>query len=231
MEADYYDKIGFERFHQGDLEKQDTAKCIDIVRNGNNVYLEDERVELMGVSFYGSPYQPEFHQWAFNMERGEPLKKEWAKIPDQGIDVLLTHGPPLFHGDRVNLFSANVNPHTGCQDLRDRIKELKDVKFHVFGHVHEGYGVSVDEEIDDVMFVNASTVNFGYKVDNKPIMFYVKGRGREHCDVPSLWAADVSDGGLNGVDEQKEEDGGDAVIEQNEENVASHTSNDKHGQE
>ena len=139
--------MGFDRFHDGLLEKQDTTKCIDIVRNGNNVYLENTAVELMGVRFYGSPYQPEINcgsinmtiQWAFNLQRGEPLKKEWDKIPKNGCDVLLTHGPPRFHGDRVNLFSVkNDEPHVGCEDLRNRMKEIEDVQFHIFGHVHEG---------------------------------------------------------------------------------------------
>ena len=65
-----------------------------------------------------------------------------------------------------------------------------------------GYGVSVDDEIEGVTFVNASTVNHGYRVVNKPIMFYVKGRGREHCDVQSLWEREKSDDG----DEEKEKD-------------------------
>ena len=92
LEEDYYAEVGFKRFHHG--KKQDHKECVNVVRNGHSVYLEDERVELLGVSFYGSPYQPEFCQWAFNLQRGAPLKKEWAKIPDQGIDVLITHGPP-----------------------------------------------------------------------------------------------------------------------------------------
>ena len=44
--------------------------------------------------------QPEFCGWGFNLERGQPLKEKWDLIPD-GIDVLLTHGPPLGHGDLV----------------------------------------------------------------------------------------------------------------------------------
>lgn len=92
LEEDYYTKVGCKRFHHGKVH--DHRECVKVVRNGHSVYLEDERVELLGVSFYGSPYQPEFCQWAFNLQRGDALKREWAKIPDQGIDVLITHGPP-----------------------------------------------------------------------------------------------------------------------------------------
>ena len=45
------------------------------------------------MRFYGSPWQPEFHGWAFNLKRGEEIRKVWEKIPDE-VDVLITHGPP-----------------------------------------------------------------------------------------------------------------------------------------
>ena len=92
LEEDYYTETGYKRFHHG--KKQKYKECIKIAENGNNVYLLDETIELFGVKFYGSPYQPEFCQWAFNMTRGQQLKDEWAKIPQSGIDVLITHGPP-----------------------------------------------------------------------------------------------------------------------------------------
>ena len=56
----------------------------------------------------------------------------------------------------------------------------------------------MDDEIEGVTFVNASTVNHAYRVVNKPIMFYVKGRGREHCDVQSLWEREKDDGDGDG---------------------------------
>jgi len=37
--------------------------------------------------------QPEFHGWAFNLPTGAALREKWNLIPD-GIDVLITHGPP-----------------------------------------------------------------------------------------------------------------------------------------
>ncbi len=64
--------------------------------------------------------------------------------------------------------------------------EIEDVKFHIFGHIHEGYGVTQNKKIKDTVFINASSVNVNYQCVNKPIMFYVKGRGRQYCDVKSL---------------------------------------------
>jgi hypothetical protein len=52
-------------------------------------YLQDEAVTILGLKFYGSPWQPRFLDWAFNLDRGEPLKRVWAKIPAD-TDVLIT---------------------------------------------------------------------------------------------------------------------------------------------
>ena len=48
---------------------------------------------MEGVKVYGSPWQPWFGGWAFNLERGPDIAAKWALIPDD-TDVLLTHGPP-----------------------------------------------------------------------------------------------------------------------------------------
>ena len=107
--------------------------------------------------------------------------------------------------------------------MRERLKELKDVKFHVFGHIHEGYGVTTDKDIEGVTFINASTVDLRYKVSNKPIMFYVEGRGREHCDVDRVWndAPKLEEEQKENVSFEPVEKGQSAVSEQNDdENVA-----------
>ena len=60
-------------------------------------------------------------------------------IPDQ-VQVLLTHGPPLGHGD---VTSSGLR--VGCEDLMYTTKSrLSNLKVHLFGHIHEGYGVSRD---------------------------------------------------------------------------------------
>mmetsp|Transcript_23386 Transcript_23386/g.37438 ORF Transcript_23386/g.37438 Transcript_23386/m.37438 type:complete len:336 (+) Transcript_23386:25-1032(+) len=186
LEADYYTTVGCKRFHHGKM--QNYQECIRIANDGNNVYLLDTKVELFGVTFYGSPYQPEFCNWAFNLPRGKPSRDEWAKIPDKGVDVLMTHGPPMFHGDKVvpQFAKMNASPFVGCDDLLQRLTEIQDVKFHIFGHIHEGYGVTQNKKLPNITFVNASSVDVAYRCVNKPIMFYVKGRGREFCDVKSV---------------------------------------------
>ena len=124
----------------------------------NCIYLKDEEVVIDGIKFYGSPWQPWFHSWAFNLQRGPEIAKKWAMIPDD-TDILITHGPPYGYGDET-MWSG----HVGCRDLLDRINIVKP-KVNIFGHIHEGYGVY---NSDNTTFINASSV--GDIELNKPIV-------------------------------------------------------------
>lgn len=95
-------------------------------------YLEDDMVEIEGISIYGSPWQPWFYDWAFNLARGEPCDQKWADIP-QGVDVLMTHGPCVGHGDL-----CTNGERSGCVDLLYQVQTRIKPKYHVFGHIHEG---------------------------------------------------------------------------------------------
>jgi predicted phosphohydrolase len=107
----------------------------------------DEAAIVEGIRFYGSPWQPEFMDWAFNLPRGAQLAEKWALIPDD-TDVLVTHGPPFGIGDRT--WSGS---HVGCEDLLRRVRQVRP-RLHVFGHIHEGGGVYRE---DATVFVNATT--------------------------------------------------------------------------
>ncbi len=113
----------------------------------NAHYLEDAGCEIEGLRFYGSPWQPWFGGWAFNLETRDELAATWAKIP-LDTDVLLTHGPPAGILDLTHR-----GEHVGCHDLLARVFEVKP-RLHVFGHIHEAVGWT---EIDGITFVNAST--------------------------------------------------------------------------
>jgi Icc-related predicted phosphoesterase len=138
--------------------ERDPAAARRLVRNA--IYLEDEGVELSGKKFYGSPWQPWFFNWAFNLERGEPLREVWAKIPED-TEVLITHGPP--HGILDRTLQGEV---VGCEQLLKRVEVVKP-KLHLFGHIHEGYGTLQKGE---TLFVNASTCDVRYAPVNEPIV-------------------------------------------------------------
>ena len=112
----------------------------------NAVYLEDSSATVRGLTVYGSPWQPWFGGWAFNLPRGPELTAVWAKIP-AGTDVLVTHGPPAGILDCTHRGEC-----VGCADLLDRVMEVRP-RLHVFGHIHEAAGRF---DLDGVTFVNAS---------------------------------------------------------------------------
>jgi predicted phosphohydrolase len=99
------------------------------------VYLQDQAATVAGLRFYGSPWQPEFGGWAFNLKRGPAIAERWALIPE-GLDVLITHGPPRGHGDRTRWGQS-----AGCDDLLARVRQVRP-RLHLFGHIHEDGGVT-----------------------------------------------------------------------------------------
>lgn len=128
----------------------------------NCIYLEDSEIILFGLKIYGSPWQPEFCKWAFSVPRGEECLKKWDKIPDD-TDILVTHTPPIGHGD---LCCSGVR--AGCVELLATVQQRVKPKYHVFGHIHEGYGISSDGR---VIYINASTCDLNYLPTNPPVVF------------------------------------------------------------
>lgn len=112
------------------------------------------------AKIYGSPWQPEFYSWAFNLpRRGDALKERWDAIPED-TDILITHGPPQGHLDTSG--APYNEPLLGCELLRVRVDELKP-KFHIFGHIHGGHGYKFH---NGTHFINASVLNEQYEVVN-----------------------------------------------------------------
>jgi hypothetical protein len=122
-------------------------------------YLLDRAATVAGLQFYGSPWQPEFLSWAFNLPRGEPLRAVWSKIP-AGIDVLITHGPPFGILDETI-----TGTRVGCEELWPAVCRARP-RLHVFGHIHEGAGAHAE---GGTLFVNASTCTVAYEPSN-PIL-------------------------------------------------------------
>ncbi|KAH7044410.1 Metallo-dependent phosphatase-like protein [Linnemannia elongata] len=120
-----------------------------------------------GYRIWASPWQPEFWEWAFNEVRGK-LKDIWKHIPED-TDILMTHGPPKYHGDIV---PQDKELHVGCEELLERLKVVKPL-YHVFGHIHQGYGVSEiewDGGSHSTVCINASSCTESYRPLNRPII-------------------------------------------------------------
>ena len=127
-------------------------------------YLEDSGCTIEGVKFWGSPWQPEFFNWAFNLPRGERLAEKWRMVPSD-TDVLGTHGPPFGILDVVP-----EGTRVGCEDLAAEVLYRIKPKVHIFGHVHYSYGIDYR---GPTTFANASICTEGYRPDNLPIVIDV----------------------------------------------------------
>jgi Icc-related predicted phosphoesterase len=128
--------------------------------SGRIHYLQDSHITIDGVKIYGSPWQPEFYNWAFNLPRnGEELEHVWSKIPDD-TDILLTHGPAYGYVDTVEGRYDNL----GCEKLIHRIKEVNPL-IHSCGHIHSGNGV-MDNSY--TTFINSSVLSERYNYTYRP---------------------------------------------------------------
>jgi Icc-related predicted phosphoesterase len=119
-------------------------------------YLLDREVVINGVKFYGSPWQPRFQHWAFNLDRGAEIKAKWDLIPED-VDILITHGAPYGIGDQTYL-EENI----GCEELLKAVQRIKP-KYHIFGHIHEGFG---ERLIEGTTFLNVAICNMHYRAEN-----------------------------------------------------------------
>jgi Icc-related predicted phosphoesterase len=135
----------------------------------NITYLQDSGCEIDGIKFWGSPWQPAFNNWHFNLPRnGHELEEMWALIPDD-TDVLITHGPPNGILDECpdwhpRFGSNGKQVHAGCEKLAEALPRINP-KAHIFGHIHEGAGV-LDK--DGCMHINASHLDRRYNPIHPP---------------------------------------------------------------
>jgi len=207
----------------------------------DNDGINRNRRDRFPLHVWGSAYTPNFFDWAFNEDRGLPIREIWDKIPSpppastntstdakscnnrhaltgsadeigtnqngdapngqpkhcpQQVDVLITHGPPLGRGDLVFLTESRTKTtRAGCYDLLKVVQDRVKPSVHVFGHIHEGHGVSFD---GTTIYVNASSCSQNYEVVNLPIVVDVRmprsiagdraSLGPDHTpNVPRAW--------------------------------------------
>ena len=147
--------------------EDDPMLAKDIISYYPNVtYLQDD-LEVIGevyqdsVKVWGSPWQPEFNNWAFNLPRNsEVLNEKWNQIP-HNMDIVVTHGPAWGHLDTV--VGQNIN--LGCELLTERLKVVNP-KIHVCGHIHSGYGYKFHE---GTHYFNAAVLGEDYVFTQKPM--------------------------------------------------------------
>jgi len=130
--------------------------------------LIDQEAMIDGKVFYGSPWTPWFfgEHWVYNLpkDNSEAARLHWDRIPDD-TEVLITHGPPHEILDKTS--SGQL---AGCKSLKKKVASLENLKLHVFGHIHEGYGqkkwCSKPLSEPQKLFVNASICTLAYNPIN-----------------------------------------------------------------
>lgn len=143
------------------------------------VCLIDQEATVAGLRIYGSPWQPAFQDWAFNLPRGLQLAEKWDRIPG-GLDILVTHGPP------AGILDGARSERLGCQDLLEAVERTQP-RVHVFGHIHPGYGA---KQVGATLFVNASVCDPAYRAVNRPIVLEMDRSRLEVAQAPGAarWA-------------------------------------------
>lgn len=156
------------------------SEVLELLKHYNIKYLDEKEYVWGGVKFFGSPYSPSFgYNWAFNSDRGEQIKKNWAKIPSD-VNVLITHTPVYGILDQVEdryKRYPGEDTNVGCKDLLDVIKKrLFNLKLHCSGHIHGQYGV-VQKTISrtrNVLFSNGAIINNnGDQLVYKPLIITI----------------------------------------------------------
>lgn len=133
-------------------------------------YLQDSAASIDGFSFWGSPWQAAYNDWAFNLPRGKALADKWSLIPES-LDVLITHGPPAGIGD-----VGPVAGRLGCDDLLARVKHTKP-RVHLFGHIHTDGGAW---QIGTTLFANVTT----WECERQPTVIDIDEKNARTVIVP-----------------------------------------------
>ena len=148
--------------------------CFGDGRQGPMRLLQHSSKEIAALKFFGSPYVG-FTPRRQAMAHDNPLRCEgflrdhtrltelYADIP-AGLDVLITHSPPLGILDSSVQYGGVLRERPiaiGSAALYDRLRAMLPAdrpRLHIFGHEHDARGVVCDHEMGTV-FVNAAAVN------------------------------------------------------------------------
>lgn len=161
----YWEKIrvtylcdsGVEIFYDDKKVEPFNESCLD--------FKDFKMPKIKSLKVWGSPWTKTFKGMnpkckAFTVDTEEELEEKFCLIPED-TDILITHSPPL------DIFDKTIKKkNVGSNYLRIISFYLKP-KLHVFGHIHECGGRSMDLVCG--IFVNASHVNEHYEPVNEPV--------------------------------------------------------------
>lgn len=166
----------------------------------------DNSVDVGGVAIYLTPWSNSFMRWAFMRDPAE-LAAVYAKIPT-GLDVLVSHQPPLGYGSECKYLDPRdgewKTEQVGSVELVNAISE-KQPKVVICGHIHSGFGAY---DCDGIPVYNVSVVDEGYSLVHAPTLIELPqadpcGRETDAHDISitarvslffsSVWSDDMTD--------------------------------------
>ena len=127
--------------------------------------IEDRLITYRGVRILGlggsMRYNPGEHQYTDEQMRRRIRKLRWKLWRAGGVDIVVTHAPPLGLGD------AEDYAHRGSEALRELLDKYHP-RYLVHGHVHLSYDHKITREID----YNGTTIVNAYEryaIDVEPL--------------------------------------------------------------
>jgi Icc-related predicted phosphoesterase len=166
-DVDARQKVFIAGNHDFFFEKAKKSVIEHVLNNFPGTYLQDSSIEFEGLKIYGTPWQPYFYDWAFNLYE-EDLSKKWNQIPSDA-DIIVVHGPPMGYGDWAPRTNGKGGENTGSPSLLVKIEEVKP-KLVVFGHIHEGRG---NWDLNGTKLVNATLLNRQYEMVYEPYVLEI----------------------------------------------------------
>ena len=123
-------------------------------------YLQDSSIVIDGIKFYGTPWTLRYGDWYFMKDREKDLFEVFSKI-DIDTNVLISHSPA------ETILDYCQGKILGSSSLKYHIdNNLKNLKYHLFGHIHESYGY---KDLHTYTAINSAFLD--YTKDNQPISF------------------------------------------------------------
>jgi Icc-related predicted phosphoesterase len=123
-------------------------------------FLLNEGVDLDGIKIWGSPLTPSNFS-SFGAKNEADCDRIFSGIP-AGTDLVITHGPPRGILD----IAESVGGQQGCALLLSAIRRVRPA-LHVFGHIHQSYGIA---SVNGTVFVNAALAGPRFQLIRKPIV-------------------------------------------------------------
>jgi Icc-related predicted phosphoesterase len=136
------------------------VKKQDFINKGI-IYLENDYAEIEGLTIFGSPITPTFHDWYF-MKSRDKMDKFWSNV--EPVDIMVTHGPPKYI---LDLSENKEHKLEFCGDkslYRHVIERIKPI-LHCMGHIHNYKGIEnsgIKKIMNcDTIFSNGAVVEDG----------------------------------------------------------------------